>query len=183
MKQARASDKGGRGLVTARDLIGLRRRPNSESGQATTEFALILLPLLLLVSGIIWFGIGLNYWLDMQRIANQGARWAAVNCGPSTQAAVVCNPSLATYLSNQPISRGDTPEVRICFQTKSGNSGGTQVPIIGDPVTVQLRLRNYELVPMLGIKKELNASATMRVEQVPTKGGLDTAPLCSVPWP
>ena len=24
-----------------------------------------------------FFGIGLNYWLDMQRIANQGARWAA----------------------------------------------------------------------------------------------------------
>ena len=46
------------------------------------EFALILFPLLLLVAGIIQFGIGLNYWLDMQRIANQGARWAAVNNWP-----------------------------------------------------------------------------------------------------
>ena len=42
------------------------------------EFALILFPLLLIVAGIIQFGIALNYWLDMQRIANQGARWAAV---------------------------------------------------------------------------------------------------------
>ena len=53
-----------------------------ESGQAMVEFALILFPLLLLVAGIIQFGIGLNYWLDMQRIANQGARWAAVNNWP-----------------------------------------------------------------------------------------------------
>ena len=43
------------------------------------EFALILFPLLILVVGIIQFGIGLNYWLDMNRLANQGARWAVVN--------------------------------------------------------------------------------------------------------
>ena len=29
------------------------------------EFALILVPLLILVVGIIQFGIGLNYWLDI----------------------------------------------------------------------------------------------------------------------
>ena len=46
------------------------------------EFALVLFPLLIIVAGIIQFGIGLNYWLDMQRIANQGARWAAVNNWP-----------------------------------------------------------------------------------------------------
>ena len=60
------------------DLTNSPCRHTRESGQATVEFALILFPLLLLVAGIIWFGIGLNYWLDMQRIANQGARWAAV---------------------------------------------------------------------------------------------------------
>ena len=59
-----------------------RSARNSESGQATTEFALILFPLLILVGGIIYFGIGLNYWLDMNRVANQGARWAAVNNWP-----------------------------------------------------------------------------------------------------
>ena len=56
-----------------------RHRQDRESGQAMVEFALILFPLLLLVVGIIQFGIALNYWLDMQRIANQGARWAVVN--------------------------------------------------------------------------------------------------------
>ena len=58
-------------------LFEARSAPrNSESGQAMVEFALILVPLLILVVGIIQFGIGLNYWLDMNRVANQGARWA-----------------------------------------------------------------------------------------------------------
>ena len=59
-----------------------RRLRGDERGQATTEFALVLIPLLALVGGIIYFGIGLNYWLDMNRVANQGARWAAVNNWP-----------------------------------------------------------------------------------------------------
>jgi hypothetical protein len=169
--------------VRTRNPIGVRRSRDRESGQATTEFALILLPLLLLVSGIIWFGIGLNFWLDMQRIANQGARWAVVNCGPAAQTAVVCNPDLQTYLSSQPLSRGDRPDVRVCWQTKSGASGGLPTPIAGDAVTVQLRLKNFSLVPLLNIKKTLDASATMRMEQEPTQGGLPTAPLCSTSWP
>ena len=48
----------------------------------TVEFALILVPMMILIGGIIYFGIGLNYWLDMNRVANQGARWAAVNNWP-----------------------------------------------------------------------------------------------------
>src|SRR5262245_36031457 len=99
-------------MVRARHLIETRATRDRESGQATTEFALVLVPLLLLVSGIIWFGIGLNFWLDMQRIANQGARWAVVNCGPAAQSAVVCNPNLQSYLSSQPLSQGNTPDVR-----------------------------------------------------------------------
>ena len=59
------------------------RRKNDESGQAMVEFALILFPLLMVVAGIIYFGIGLNYWLDMNRVANQGARQAAVNNWPN----------------------------------------------------------------------------------------------------
>ena len=33
----------------------------------------------MIVVGVIQFGVALNFWLDMQRIANQGARWAVVN--------------------------------------------------------------------------------------------------------
>ena len=58
-------------------------RMRDERGQATTEFALIFIPLMMVVAGIIYFGIGLNYWLDMNRVANQGARSAAVDNWPA----------------------------------------------------------------------------------------------------
>ena len=42
------------------------------------ELVLISPVLFLLVGGILQMALALNYWLDMQRIANQGARWAVV---------------------------------------------------------------------------------------------------------
>ncbi len=49
-----------------------------ERGQAMVELVLISPVIFLLVGGIIQMALALNYWLDMQRIANQGARWAVV---------------------------------------------------------------------------------------------------------
>jgi hypothetical protein len=166
--------------VSARDLIRLQPRLRSEKGQATTEFALILLPFLLLVSGIIWFGIGLNFWLDMNRIANQGARWAVVNCGPATVEAEVCPSSggLEGYLESQALSQGNNPDVTICYEAMSGTSGGSPTPTVGDPVTVRLT-QPFDLVPLLNINIDLTASATMRLEQVPTKGGLGAYGTCA----
>ena len=55
-----------------------RAERSRERGQALVEFALIVPLFLIIVVGIIQFGVGLNYWLDLNRIANQGARWAVV---------------------------------------------------------------------------------------------------------
>jgi hypothetical protein len=70
--------------------------PRTSSSALQVEFALILLPFLLLVGGIVYFGIALNYWLDTQRLANEGARWAVVNeypgC-PRTGPPTPCVPS------------------------------------------------------------------------------------------
>src|SRR5918992_653966 len=65
-----------------------------ERGQALVEFALILPLFLILVIGLIQFGVGLNYWLDLNRLANQGARWAVVNCNPASSK--VCETSGGT---------------------------------------------------------------------------------------
>jgi len=135
-----------------------------ERGQAMVEFALLAPVLLLIVIGVIQFGVALNFWLDMQRIANQGARWAVVNCGPSTS--TVCDPDLVTALENDIISRGNNPTVEICFEQMSGG-GGTQA-IVGDPVTVRL-FDTFNFVPIIEVGSvDLRASATMRLEQNPT---------------
>lgn len=154
-------------------------RAGREDGQAMVEFALILAPLLLLVGGIIQFGIGLNFWLDMNRISNQGARFAAVNCGPQPSPPQ-CTPSLQQWLTDQTLSRGNQPTVTICYESMTG-SGST--PTVGDPVTVRLK-QPFTLVPLLRIRIDLRASTTMRLEQRPTKGGLTKPPLglCPATW-
>ena len=158
------------------DLTNSPCRHTRESGQAMVEFALILFPLLLLVAGIIQFGIALNYWLDMQRIANQGARWAAVNnwppdcprsstsCpSPNTLQETLQRQMLAAGLQNNP-----TTSVQVCYP--DGTKG------TGDPVRIQIR-STFDVLPILGVGSlDLKAKATMRLEhtQDPLKGGLIT---------
>ena len=118
------------------------------------EFALILFPLLIIVAGVIQFGIGLNYWLDMNRIANQGARFAAVNNWPgcertdnagsctgtpscTTPISTSTNQSLVNYLQCQAVSKGlrNSVTVNVCYPN-DGDS--TNDGPIGSPVQVTL---------------------------------------------
>ena len=194
MVRPHRSDRSTRGIVRLRKWTVARRyRQDRESGQATTEFALILIPLLILVVGIIQFGIGLNFWLDEQRIANQGARWAVVNSWPgcdrtapagSCTATPACtaspptNTTLQTYLLCQTMSRGlrNTAVVNICYPD-DGNASNDGV--VGSPVRVTVEAP-YRFVPILGIGTiSLTGRATMRLEQTtdptrpsPAKGHL-----------
>jgi hypothetical protein len=133
------------------------------------EFALILFPLLLLVVGIIQFGIALNYWLDMQRIANQGARWAAVdNWPPDCPAGVAADdcdgdprPTLQESLVDAAVTSGlqSSVQVEICYPDGVGSQG--------HPVQVRL-VSPFKLLPILGWGSlDLRADATMRLEQQP----------------
>jgi Flp pilus assembly protein TadG len=153
------------------------------------EFALILFPLLILVTGIIYFGNGLNLWLDMNRVANQGARWAVVNNWPpqcvraDTANGATCNSSnantaCATVLNGsgghskarlQDVLRcqlrGSSTQVTICFPGKDPASTTNPVTI-GDPVRVKLT-RPYTFFFLDSVGITLKASATMRLEQKP----------------
>ena len=167
MEVPRCSDRSVRGLVTRLDPKTLRQRGEREEGQATVEFALILLPLLLLVVGIIQFGIGLNYWLDIHRLSNQGARWAVVNSYPGcprTGPQSPCSPiTLQRYIACQPIALALKPTVDISFPS------GASANKIGDPVKVELTTP-FKLLPILGVGTlNLRAKATMRLEQDATR--------------
>jgi len=194
-----SSDRSVRGPVRKLLIKTLRRHGKREDGQAMVEFALILFPLLVLVAGIIQFGIGLNFWLDEQRIANQGARWAVVNAWPGcsrTAAADTCktvpsacapsmpNTPLADYLKCQAISQGlrNSVTVSICYPDDGdpANNG-----TVGSPVRVSLDAP-FKFVPILGIGTiNLRGSATMRLEQTtdplrpsPAKGHLSGVGAC-----
>jgi len=155
-------------------LLKDRCARDRESGQAMVEFALILIPLLILVVGIIQFGIGLNYWLDMNRLSNQGARWAVVNGWPNcprtqlttcTNATVGPSNSLPTYLKSEATSRGlqSSVVVSVCYPEDGDPSPNGEV---GDPVKVQVDSPyTFRAIMKLGTIN-LSARTTMRLENV-----------------
>lgn len=140
------------------------RKRDRERGQAMVELALVSPFLFLLVGGIIQFALALNYWLDMQRIANQGARWAVVARYPldppntCTTVNAPCSPALTETLAQQAQSDGLNPVVSICFPNGSA---------VGEPVRVRLE-SNFSFLPILGIGTvTIGADAEMRIEQPP----------------
>ena len=75
-------------MSTATRLLRHGRELVRQEGVALIEFALVLPLLLLLVLGVIDFGKAFNYKNDETHLANQAARYAAVNsctgCGGQT---------------------------------------------------------------------------------------------------
>ncbi len=133
-----------------------------ERGQALIEFALIAPLFLVIVVGIIQFGIGLNYWLDLNRLANQGARWAVVNCNPVSSG--VCDPTLEDALENGVTSGGNVALATVCFV--NAPPGGAAV---GQPLRVDVN-SEFTFLPILDLGTiTLRAQATMRIEQPPTE--------------
>jgi hypothetical protein len=178
--------------VRIRDLIvDCCRRSREEAGQAATEFALILVPMLILIGGIIYFGIGLNYWLDMNKVANQGARWAAVNywapyclrddnplpptSGTGCSATTVSSPCSTVLGASSPFHtkarlqdvlrcqvRNPSTTVSMCYPgVTSGNEQR------GDPVKIKLTAP-YKFWFVRSVGVTLTATATMRLEQEPS---------------
>ena len=124
----------------------------------------------MIIVGVIQFGVGLNFWLDMQRVANRGVRAAVVNCGVA--AAPQCGTNLASYLSSQIISQGNTPSVEICYVPPSDPAPNGWKPIAGDGVRVTLK-ENYRLQAIVNLLAiNLTAKATARLEQDPTSSAL-----------
>jgi TadE-like protein len=150
-----------------------------EDGQALVEFALIAPLFLMIVFGIIYFGIGLNFWLDMNRAANQGARQAVVNhwppqcprgseddCDQSTSATpcddVMAADSLARLQDVLRCQAPNNPTVTLCYPGKTPATA-----TIGDPVRVKLTAP-FRFFFMQKLDITLTATAAMRLEQVPT---------------
>lgn len=160
-------------------MIGQRSQDvRGESGQAVVEFALILFPLLLVVAGIVQFGIAISFWQDEQRLAAAGARVAIVNCA----AASWCTPTLEEYLEAQPLSRGNTPTADVCFLSKSDDrdtvTQADDMALKGDSIRVRLSMP-FNLVPILGVGElRIGAETTMHLEQNATHPGIASEEAC-----
>ena len=162
---------------------GLIERGRDERGVALTEFALILPLLMLLLVGMLDFGKAYNYWIDQTHLANEGARWAAVDKNPAG-----VTMTLQQYIA----SKANTPELKdggtssianplgVCIAFPAGTSN------VGSPVEVRVST-TYTWLPFIGnqisiLQTTIHGSATMRIEKKPlnyTSGGGGTPGTCS----
>lgn len=149
-------------------LRGMRR----EDGQALVELALVLPVLLLVVFGIVDFGRAMNYDTQATHLANEAARYAAVDYVPAG----------ATTLAQWLLPQADSPELR----NGTGSVGSPSVTVcypngtsnVGDPVKVLVSF-TYSWLPILNLADTtITRSATMRIENPPTGSFYAAAGAC-----
>ena len=138
-------------------------RLRDDRGQALVEFALVLPILLAVLFGLIEFGRAYNYWVDQTHLANQAARFAAVDHRPSS------GQTITQYVRGQATTselRDGTgnvgPGLKLCISTSG---------VVGDPVTVTAT-STYHWLPILNVtalSTQIVGKATMRVEKAPSQ--------------
>jgi hypothetical protein len=135
---------------------GRARGLRDESGVVAVEFALTLPLILLVFFMIIEFSQVFNNLNDLNQIAANGARFAAVNNIPSGSG------SLQSRLEGQADTQRLRDGIDVCVDFPSGSSN------VGEPVHVRAT-SSYTLLPIVnGATLNLHGEATMRIERAPT---------------
>lgn len=137
----------------------LRRRPRSR-GQALTEFALVIPLFLLLVAGMIDFGLGLNASITVTNAAREGARLGAVK--PITASITT---QVTSMTSNLP---GGVTTTASCTHAAGGactlDTTATK-PVSGDKVIVTVDYDYHMIWPLaFGNTIHLRETAQFRIE-------------------
>jgi Flp pilus assembly protein TadG len=170
-------------------MTRIRHRFSDQHGMAMVEFALVLPILLFIVLGIVDFGRAINYWNDVNQIAADGARYAAVNNNPGTQMSTpitdfrqwLRSQADTAELKDGTVAGGDpancpdwhntaecsqsvTSKLRVCVESPNG-----QPLTIGNPIRIRVE-SSYNLIPFLGQRLQfgsvaIKGSAVMRLEQ------------------
>jgi Flp pilus assembly protein TadG len=88
----------------------IRQRLRSEKGQSFVEFAIILPVALVLIFGVVELGKVTSYWLDSSHLANEAARYAAVDSCPLS----ACATNDATAVPAAIKSEAETSDLKKC---------------------------------------------------------------------
>jgi Flp pilus assembly protein TadG len=136
------------------------------------ELAFVLPIVLLILFGIIDFGLALNNQNADTNLANLAARSASVM--PTTPTTLACGgvaqPTLTAYVTCEAAATGAPVPSKVCFTTGSGLS----TLATGDSLTIKVQSTFNWLRLVIGgtgsLTSTISASATMRIEQAPTNG-------------
>jgi Flp pilus assembly protein TadG len=119
----------------------------------------MVVPLLcLIIIAILHFGKVMNYWLDLNHVASEGARKVAVNAFATNADA---DAWIRARMETGELRTGGTTSIPSAATVAICLPAGTR--FVGDPVTVQVRVP-YSL-PFIGATVNLRGTATMRLEQ------------------
>lgn len=135
-----------------------RRPARNESGVVAVEFALTLPFIFIVLFLIVEFGQVFNNLNDLNQIAANGARFAAVNQNPGSG-------TLQEYLAGQAGTQRLKDDIKVCVVFPNGTTN------VGDPVQIETS-STYTLLPIIGTfvsnpSLSLKGSATMRIERAP----------------
>jgi Flp pilus assembly protein TadG len=169
--------------------VRFRRLRADESGVALVEFALVLPLLLVLLLGMIDVGKAVNYWNDETHLANEAARYAAVNNSPDpnwasnkTNAAYKINTAIKNQADTNELKQGgtqsiSTPGATVCIYFPNGTHSTGPKALAGEPVkvvvTAQYNWLGYLVGKGLLPSSTLTATSTMRLEQNYAGDGTD----------
>jgi Flp pilus assembly protein TadG len=132
----------------------LWNRSDSERGSAAVEFALVLPLLVVLVFGIVQFGIAYNRTQGLQAAAREGARLASLPQSTQSDVTTRVNNALAGVPFDTPPTITVTPSAT---QPCNNNSGGT--------VTVTVSAVTSIDIPVWGsVSKTLTGKGQFRCE-------------------
>lgn len=152
------------GRLSVRRLGTLARRlVADERGQALPEFALVLPILLLVVFGIVEFGLALNTQNDQTHLANEVARYAIINE----------NPGGAEELQQWAKKQGDNSFIsgsgagKICITFPEGAEPGKPVRVEATSKIKWLPLLPKTKATSFG-ETTLKSTAYMRLETSPS---------------
>jgi|GEM_PF-480517 len=155
-------------------LLGLRKRRRDDDGAAAVEFALIVPFLLVILFGIISYGVMLSFRQSLSQAATEGARAAAVTINPlekQSEAFAAVEDALSTFnvtCDGADMTR-DGDVVGGCSVTPPGDcvpAATTGIQCV--TVTLTFDYRDNPIVPnfpLIGIiiPEELTYSAQARV--------------------
>ena len=133
-----------------------RGKWRSQRGVALVEFALVLPVFVLLVVGLINFGRVFFYWIEVNHLANETARWAVVDRNP------YYGQTLQEHARRSATNEFQS-DVAVCidFPGTSFASVG-----IGDPLRVRVQ-KPFSFTPLLHLGTiRVKGSATLRVERI-----------------
>jgi hypothetical protein len=146
--------------ATSRRFIRLREE---ERGQSMVEFAIVLPVLLLFVLGILYFGRFEDYANQSTQLAEEGARWAAVNFDPPG------TPTLQQYIVSQAqpeLANGSSDVTQAQAWVYQPTTTPIQTWAVGQQVRVCVTFKMIFPTPVGTPATTVTKTATMRLEQV-----------------